>query len=89
MINKLNTSKSVQVYGLVSSYLKYFLKTAWGIWLAQSVGHTILDFGLYPDLGVEGLSPALGSALSGESARDSFPLLLSPLVHSLFLSENE
>ena len=39
--------------------------------MAQSVEHPTLGFGSGHDLRVMGLSPALGSMLSGESAWDS------------------
>ena len=57
-----------------------------GAWVTWSVKHLTLDFGSCRDLRVLRSSPALGSALSGESAWDSLspsPLFLSLLVFSL------
>lgn len=39
-----------------------------GAWVAQSVGHLILDFDSGPELEVMGLSPAKHSVLDRESA---------------------
>jgi len=55
-----------------------------GVWVAQSVKHPTLDFGLGRDLMVVGLSPVLGSAFSGEPA--SLPL---PLPQSLLSLSNK
>ena len=53
-----------------------------GTLAAQLVKCLTLDFGSGHDLRVLGLSPVLGSALSGDSARDSLPL---PLPLPLFM----
>ena len=58
--------------------------TNWGIWVEQSVKHSTLGFSSDPDLRVIRLSPALGSALIAESARDSLSLLFC-LSHSCSL----
>jgi len=58
----------------------------WGTWVAQSVKLLNLDFCSGHDLRVMRSSPALGSAVGGESAWDSLPVLLSP--PSLALSLN-
>ena len=55
-------------------------------WVAQSVECPTLGFGSGHDLRVVRLSPASGSALSGESVCDSLspsPLPYPPLLHSL------
>jgi len=60
------------------------IKKMWyigGTWVAQSVNHLTLDFGSGRDLRVMGLSPTLGSVLSGESA---YP---SPPAHAFSLSK--
>jgi len=54
--------------------------------VAQSVQHSILDFGLGHDLRVVGLSPTLGSTLSMEPAWDSLPLPLPLPARSLSVS---
>ena len=48
-------------------------------WVAQSVEHQILDFCSDCDLRVMGSGPALGSALSAESAGNALSLLPLPL----------
>jgi len=55
-----------------------------GAWVAQLVKHLILGFGSGHDLRVMRSSPMLGSALTMESALDSFPLPfpLPPLCSS-------
>jgi len=60
--------------------------------VVRSLGHLTLDFGSGRGLGVVGLSPALGSALSGERLEVlSVPLFLPPTfrvyVHTLSLKK--
>ena len=52
--------------------------------MAQLVERLTLDFGSGHDLRIMGLSPMLGSMLSGESAGDSLSLSLTP-THMLSL----
>lgn len=60
----------------------YFNEDKEGAWVAQTV-----NFGLGRDLRVMGLSPALGSMLSVESARGSLSLSSSPPALSLSLNK--
>lgn len=55
--------------------------------MAQLVMHPPLDFGAGHDLGVVGLSLALGSVFSAASPRDSLSLL--PTTCVLSLSKNK
>ena len=80
---------------IISIKKKKRIVSTWGIWMAQLVKHLTLGFGSGHDLRVVRWSPVSGSALSGESAGDSFSLSLSlcpsPCLHaptsSLFLSQ--
>ena len=62
------------------------VKVAWGAWVAPSVKHPTLDFGLGPDLMVHEFRPRI--RLHTESTQLSLPLSLcsSPLVLSCSLS---
>lgn len=56
--------------------------------MAQSAEHPTLPSGSGRDLRVAGVSPALGSGLSVESAPDSSYLCPSLFIHSLSLINN-
>uniref|UniRef100_A0A452RRJ7 DUF4485 domain-containing protein n=1 Tax=Ursus americanus TaxID=9643 RepID=A0A452RRJ7_URSAM len=68
---------------LFESLKNYIFRSAW---VSQAVKCVTLGFGSGHDLRVVRSSPKLGSALRGESAGDSLPLLLSLPTLSLCLS---